>query len=113
MRRRNLDRLTLEEQQALADLAESYAFNLLLDAIQADIDDLADEIASARSDEEERRAVSEWRAMRQILFRLKSIPSAARDMLDPEEVRKSEEMPLSSDEMARIGRDFSGNPDVS
>lgn len=69
-------RLSFIQLQGLDRLRSMPEFVLLLDAIQADIDDLADAIESARTDEEERRAVSEWRALRSCLRRLRGIPES-------------------------------------
>jgi plasmid stabilization system protein ParE len=72
-----LNFLQLQELDRLRTLPE---FQLLLQMLEADIEDLADEIEAAASDEAERRAVATWRALRICLRRLRGVP----DSISPE-----------------------------
>ena len=60
--------------QALAELAEHTGYTILLDGLQADLDDLLDKVRSATSDAEELRAVREWRALDELVSKLRTFP---------------------------------------
>jgi hypothetical protein len=99
--------LTPEEYQLVANLAGDRGFIILLDALQADMDDLADEIHSAESDEAERRAVSRWRSFRELVSRMQEITNFAAvrlqsigDERHPTEV--AEDTTLTSEESQTI-----------
>lgn len=58
------------EALLIAALADNAGFRLLLEALQADSDDVLLAIEAARTDEEERRLCAEWKALRRIRAKL-------------------------------------------
>jgi hypothetical protein len=80
-------KLSFLEVAGLARLRTMPEFQLLLDALQADLDDAADRIYFADSDSSERRAVSDWRALRTVISKLRGLPESVRD--EAESVRNS------------------------
>lgn len=105
-------KLSFYQLQELARLRTLPEFLLLLDALQADIDDLADAIEAARTDEEERRAVAVWRALRICLRRLRGITDAVRDETEKLATGPVTPMPAPGDdgEAEFLSRYFSGTP---
>lgn len=73
--------LTVEEFRALAELGQHVGFNLLCEVVQADIDDLANALATAATDEEEKRKLTEWRALRSLLGVLQAMPDWANEQV--------------------------------
>lgn len=112
-------KLSFYQLQELSRLRTLPEFLILLDALQADIDDLADAIEAARTDEEERRAVAVWRALRICLRRLRGITDAVRDETEKLGTGPVTPMPAPGDdsEAAFLARYFSGSsgslPDVT
>jgi hypothetical protein len=72
-------KLSFLEISGLARLRTMPEFQLLLDALQADLDDAADRIYFADSDSSERRAVADWRALRTVISRLRGLPESVQD----------------------------------
>lgn len=71
---RKLSRL---EIASIAALADNYGFQLVLDALQAEHDDLLDEIAAGvATDKLEQTKLGEWRAYRKLLGRIRHITTA-------------------------------------
>jgi len=66
--------LTTEEMELVASLAESRAFTLVLENLQAEIDTEADRMDSADTNEESLRRLAMWKAMRRILAILRGTP---------------------------------------
>ena len=63
--------------QALAELSEHIGYRVLLDALQADLDDLTNTMRNATTDEESHRALREWRALDLLVGRLQALPAWA------------------------------------
>lgn len=85
--------LTFDQQQAIAALSDNPGYQLVLEMLRADIDDVLALLAEARSEYEERRLLSEWRALRGIYHRLVSIPESVREHISPELERLHELLP--------------------
>jgi hypothetical protein len=87
----NLSTLDLKQ---IGDLPKNYGYRLLCDLITADLDDqLATIETGGMTDEQERRALAEWRAGRRILARLINVPKtyeAAVDEFDGNDKRAIE-----------------------
>lgn len=64
----------------IAHLADNQGFKLLLDAIQADMDTVLDEVEEAKTDEEERRKLTLWKAYRKVLSRLRELPESFKQL---------------------------------
>lgn len=86
--------MTDQEFELIASLRQDPAFLLLLDKIQARVDDLADELAYAETKHSETKLLAEWRAMRRILHELKTGPEEIGKAL--EEKRNEEKERLAS-----------------
>lgn len=76
--------LTPQQQQLVAQLKDDPGYLTLLDSIQAQIDDVADELENASSAELEQRKLNLWRAMRKILSTLRFVPEQIAQDLDRE-----------------------------
>ena len=74
-------KLTVESFRALAELSHSSGFALLCDVLQADVDDLSNSLATAETDETDRRLLSQWRALRTVLGSLHGIPDWAEEQI--------------------------------
>jgi hypothetical protein len=113
-----MQNLTPDEVKLVANLAQDRGFIILLTALQADMDDLSDSIHSAATDEEERRAVSRWRAYRDLISALQSIPAWASNRLTTisEEVPPQfvqEDIALTTAEQQSAYDIMSGRDDVT
>lgn len=62
------------ELQLVAELTGNRGFQLLLDAIRARIDDVADELHAARTLDQDYRTLALWRALREVYSQLKTTP---------------------------------------
>ena len=65
--------LSFNEIKQIAELRNIPGYSLLLDAIQARIDDLSNQLTTAKPDEEN-QILAKWRATREIFTDLKTIP---------------------------------------
>lgn len=84
--------LTEEQMRLIALLPSDPGFVLLLDSIQADLDDLADQMEVEQDDRKLAGMTREWQAMRKVLGALKSRPEMIRKEWEesehyPEELR--------------------------
>jgi len=68
----------------IGSLADHSGFRLLLDALQAEADDILDSVESSTTDEQERRYTAEWKAYRRILRRLRNLTEHFKEALDTE-----------------------------
>lgn len=68
------DRYTYDHFKLVAELQQNQGFLILLDAIQADVDDALDRVRHATTAPEELKAVSEWKALDLVLGRFKNLP---------------------------------------
>ncbi len=73
--------LTVEDFRALAELGQHHGFRLLCEVVQADIDDLSNTLATVETDENERRKLTEWRALRSLLGTLQAMPDWATEQV--------------------------------
>ena len=74
--------LTPEELILIGALDQNQGFQILLTALKAEEDDILDEIATATSDEEERRLLGSWRAYRRLLARMQVTTTMFREHAD-------------------------------
>lgn len=75
--------LTTLDLKQIGDLPKNYGYRLLCDLITADLDDQLSVIeAGEMTDEQERRALAEWRAGRRILSRLINVPKTYESAVD-------------------------------
>lgn len=72
-----MNTVVLDQRYQLANLRHNGEFLSLLVQIQADIDALAKKIEVAETEEAERRAVADWRALRKVLRRFEELPAGA------------------------------------
>ena len=77
----------------IGSLADHSGFRLLLEALQAESDDILDNIENATTDEQERRYTAEWRAYRRILTRLRNLTEHFKEALETEASLVSEIAP--------------------
>jgi len=73
--------LVVEDFRALSELCQHPGFALFCDVVLADIDDLANTLASVDTDENELRKLNEWRALRALYGTLQNMPAWALDQL--------------------------------
>ncbi len=66
--------LSLQEVESVAALKYETGFIILLDAIQAQIDTLADELSNVQSGTDEAHMLGRWRALRLVYGLLKGTP---------------------------------------
>lgn len=76
--------LTTKDKQTIAALTSHPGYKLLLEAIQAEIDYLQDELQESDSETTDKRLVDKWRALRKTLIILKFKPQEIAEDLDQE-----------------------------
>lgn len=84
--------LTEEQMRLIALLPSDPGFLLLLDSLQADLDDLSDRMETEQDDRKLAGMTREWQAMRKVLGALKTRPEMIRKEWEesdhyPEELR--------------------------
>lgn len=73
--------LTITEMEQIARLTQEPGYHLLLDALQAQVDDIAEELDKSNGGKEELRLLSLWKAARRTLAVLKYHPQYLFDEL--------------------------------
>jgi hypothetical protein len=74
--------LTPDEIKFIADLPNHAGWVLFRDLIQATHDNLLDALASAATDEDQKRLYTEWRALRTLLANTHNMEAWAKQLLD-------------------------------
>lgn len=105
---------SIQEMQLIADLRDNAGYRLILENIQAFVDDLAMQLEDAPDDAQDRRRLTLWRAARKILAILQFTPEQFTQEMQAELARMSEgqraalELQRPTDFMSRAK--FAGPP---
>jgi len=74
--------VTNQEIVLIGSLHENQGFQLLMDALKAEEDDILDEIYAAETDEAERRLTATWRAYRRLLTQARLMTTSFKEQAD-------------------------------
>lgn len=94
-----MEKLTSEQQESIAELKHHEGFNLLLDAIQAEIDTVSDLLQHSKSYEMDAHHLHTWRSLRRVKQVLTEYPEFFHTQL--EEDRKAMEE-ITSEQIPNI-----------